>query len=70
MALTNLERELLSCVEELGKSVEDCMRKLIEQERSLAHLREELHESLNGLERSLQAPNPEERPPRGFLFRK
>ncbi|WP_406721456.1 hypothetical protein RPE78_05590 [Thioclava litoralis] len=76
MTLTNLERELLSCVEELGKGVEDCMRRLIEQERSLARLQKELHESLNGLEQSLQAtepkpePEPEAKQPRGFRFRR
>ncbi|QUS36266.1 hypothetical protein [Falsirhodobacter algicola] len=74
MTLTNLERELLSCVEELGKGVEDCMTKLIEQERSLARLQKELHESLNGLEQSLQAPEAKPEPgakqPRGFRFRR
>jgi len=74
MTLTNLERELLSCVEELGKGVEDCMTRLIEQERSLARLQKELHESLNGLEQSLQAPEPKPEPeakqPRGFRFRR
>ena len=74
MTLTNLERELLSCVEELGKGMEDCMTRLIEQERSLARLQKELHESLNGLEQSLQAsepkPEPEAKQPRGFRFRR
>ncbi|WP_240453989.1 hypothetical protein [Chachezhania antarctica] len=74
MTLTNLEHELLSCVEELGKGVEDCMTKLIEQERSLARLQKELHESLNGLEQSLQAtepkPEPEAKQPRGFRLRR
>jgi hypothetical protein len=74
MTLTNLERELLSCVEELGKGVEDCMTRLIEQERSLARLQKELHESLNGLEKSLQAPEPTPEPEvkqqRGFRFRR
>ncbi|MCA0940555.1 hypothetical protein LCM28_11780 [Salipiger pacificus] len=74
MTLTNLERELLSCVEELSKGVEDCMTRLIEQEKSLARLQKELHESLNGLEQSLQAPAPkpetEAKQPRGFRFRR
>lgn len=70
MTLTNLERELLSCVEELGKGVEDCMTRLAEQEDMLAKLQKDLHESLNGLERSLQAPEPEARQPRGFVFRR
>ena len=78
MTLTNLERELLSCVEELGKGVTDCMTRLAEQERMLAKLQKDLRTSLSGLEDTLQsasAPEPEqpaprtEKPTRGFLRR-
>lgn len=76
MTLTNLERELLSCVEELGKGVSDCMTRLAEQEDMLAKLQKDLRASLSGLESSLQdAPPPEkteaqpEKPVRGFLRR-
>lgn len=76
MTLTNLERELLSCVEELGKGVSDCMTRLAEQEDMLAKLQKDLRASLSGLESSLQdAPSLEateaqpEKPVRGFLRR-
>jgi hypothetical protein len=76
MTLTNLERELLSCVEELGKGVSDCMTRLAEQEDMLAKLQKDLRASLSGLESSLQDAPPletteaqPEKPVRGFLRR-
>ncbi|WP_375262627.1 hypothetical protein [Palleronia sp.] len=74
MALTNLERELLSCVEELGKGVTDCMTRLAEQERMLAQLQKDLQESLSDLEGSLEnASRPQltspQKPARGFRLR-